>query len=72
MGLNVLNLKNTAAIHVNCTDLLWPAFEVVEIFYFFSSVHSLLQTNPLSKGVATLLLCRKPGSMMTATKLIAL
>lgn len=47
MGLDVLNLKNIAAIHVDCTDLLLPASGAVEIFYF-SSVHSLLWFNPLS------------------------
>lgn len=57
MDLNVLNLKNTAAIHVNCTDLLLPAFGAVEIFYFFSSAHSLPRFNPLSQGVGTL--CRQ-------------
>lgn len=47
-GLDALNLKNTAVVHVNTTDFFLPAFELVEIFYFSSSVHSLLQSNPLS------------------------
>lgn len=72
MDLNVLNLKNTAAIHVNCTDLLLPAFGAVEIFYFFSSAHSLLRFNPLSQSVGTLLVGRKHSSMVTAAKLIPL